>query len=161
MRWFRFKARLMYPIPPAPRTAVLSTAFSSRGTIRAFDNLAAVPAFAPQAMAGTLPLIESLIGSVELTHALIVFRDELDPRLTDAERDRLWLAFHVPVFEQIIAADGTLLAAECEAHDGLHIVSPLLDLANHTIDASLCACGQSGARVISPADFKTRTATAG
>jgi hypothetical protein len=27
----------------------------------------------------------------------------------------------VPVFEQILADDGSLLAMECEAHDGLHV----------------------------------------
>ena len=38
-------------------------------------------------------------------------------------------AFRVPVFEQVIGKSGKLLAAECEAHDGLHVASPALSLA--------------------------------
>lgn len=99
-------------------------------------------------MAGTLPRIESLAAKVQLTHALIVFRDEAEPRLTEPERDRLWRAFHVPVFEQILAPDGTLYAWECEAHDGLHIATPGFDTGKHLIDPSLCACGLATPRLV-------------
>jgi hypothetical protein len=54
-----------------------------------------------------------------LRHSLVlVFRTEqpwLDPR----DRDLLWDAFGLPMYEQIYSATG-LLATECEAHDGLH-----------------------------------------
>jgi hypothetical protein len=156
---FRRKARFVYPIPPAPRTAVLSNAFRSRGTVRVFDDLAGVPAFEPQALAGTLPQVESLAGVVNLTHAAIVFRGERDPRLTDAELDRLWLAFHVPVFEQIVASDGTLCAWECEAHQGLHI-APGFDARSRVIDLTPCACGRSSARLVSPDASKVQSAAA-
>jgi hypothetical protein len=161
--WFGRKARLVYPVPPAPRTAVLSAAFGSRGTIRAFDDPSGVPAFEPQAVAGTLARIESLAGLVQLTHAVIVFRNELEPRLTEPERDRLWRAFHVPLFEQIIGPDGTLYAWECEAHAGLHIASARFDTARHTIDETPCACGLATARLIflNAAPVKTRSAAAG
>ena len=73
--WFSRKTRLIYPIPPAPRTAVLSALFRSRGSIRVFEDPARVQAFEPQAVAGTLAQLESLAGVVNLTHAVIVFRD--------------------------------------------------------------------------------------
>ncbi len=160
MPWFPQKARLIYPIPPAPRTAVLSAAFRSRGTIRAFGDLAAVPAFEPQAVAGTLPQVESLAGQVSLTHAVNIFRRESDTPLSDAELDSLWRAFHVPVFEQIVASDGTLIAWECEAHDGLHI-APGVDTGSHAVDTTPCACGRSTARLVSPETWKAHGAAAG
>jgi hypothetical protein len=157
---FRRKARFVYPIAPAPRTAVLSAAFRSRGAVRVFDDLAAVPAFEPQAVAGTLAQVESLAGMVNLTHAIIIFQSESDPRLNDAELDRLWLAFHVPVFEQIIASDGTLCAWECEAHQGLHL-APGFDPGGRLVDATPCVCGRPGARLISPDTAKVQSAAAG
>jgi phenylacetate-CoA ligase len=36
-------------------------------------------------------------------------------------RDQLWRAFQVPVFEQLRGWDGTVIARECEVHDGLHV----------------------------------------
>jgi hypothetical protein len=156
--WFSRKARLIYPIPPAPRTAVLSVLFRSRGVIRVFEDPAQAPGFGPQAIAGKLSQIESLAGVVHLTHAVIVFRDEIEPRLTAAEHDRLWRAFHVPAFEQIIAADGTLYAWECGAHDGLHIESAHFRAGDREIDRTPCACGRSTPRLVSPAGSRARAA---
>ncbi len=157
---FRRKARFVYPIPPAPRTAVLSAAFRSQGMVRVFGDLDGVPAFEPQAVAGTLAQVESLTGVVNLTHAVIIFRSESDPRLTDAELDRLWLAFHVPVFEQMVSSDGTLCASECEAHQGLHIAGGF-DPGTRVVDLTPCACGRSSARLVSPDAWKTQSAAAG
>jgi hypothetical protein len=144
---------------------VLSIAFRRRGAVRIFDPAQAgwrdaVRAFAPEAVAGTLEQLETLAGVVELTHAAIVLRSESDPRLTEAERERLWRAFHVPAFEQMVAADGTLLAAECEAHDGLHIASPRLVTPADQIDSSPCPCGRPGARLLS-AGRRSRAIAAG
>lgn len=161
MKWFRRKARLVYPIPPAPRTAVLSAVFRSHGTIRVFTDPSGIQTFHPQAIAGTLAQVESLAGAVNLTHAAIVFRDESEPRLTDAEHDRLWRAFQVPVFEQIVAPDGTLYAAECEAHDGLHIVSAKFIAGDREIDKTPCACGRSTPRLVCHAPPKAQQAAAG
>lgn len=134
----------MYPIRPVPRCAVLVGGFRSRSPVRVFPQgwTDEVARFAPQAIAATLPQLDALAGTVTLTHAVIVFRNEWDPRLTDDERDRLWRAFRVPAFEQIIAGDGTLLAAECEAHRGLHIESSKLAVGDDEIDRSPCACGK-------------------
>lgn len=143
--WIRRNPRFLYPISPVPRTAVISRVFRSRRTIRVFEDLESVPAFAPQALAGTLGQVESLAGSVRLTHAIIVFRGLDEPRLTDVERDRLWQAFEVPLFEQILASNGELLAWECEAHEGLHAVKALPGL---DLERTPCACGHPAPRIV-------------
>jgi len=144
---------LVYPIPPAPRTAVLVAGFRSRGRVRVFARgwCDRAREFAPQAVAGTLSQIEELArAGVSLSHAVIVLGRPADPRLTDADRERLWDAFHVPAFEQIIGGDCKLLAAECEAHDGLHVESPLFAPDPDQIDRNPCACGRTAPRLSSP-----------
>lgn len=152
MLW-RTKPQFVYPIPPAPRTAILTGPFRSRGSLRVFDDgdRDAVRGFAPQALAGTLAQLEALAGEVSLTHAVIVFRSEWEAPLTEAQRDRLWRAFQVPAFEQMLGPGGSLLATECEAHDGLHIVSPRLAVGDHEIDVNPCACGRPTARMVTRA----------
>ncbi len=132
---------------------MLDAAFRPRASVRIFDTtppdwIDAVRTFAPAAIAGSIDHLEALAGAVTLTHAVIVFRSPSDPRLTAAQRENLWRAFQVPAFEQVIAADGTLLAAECEAHAGLHIESPRFDCGDHPIDSSPCPCGRPGARLL-------------
>ena len=67
--------------------------------------------------------------------------------MTDADRECLWWAFRVPVFEQVIGKSGKLLAAECEAHDGLHVASPDRPLHGEALDDSLCPCGRKSPRI--------------
>ena len=41
--------------------------------------------------------------------------------MSTEQRERLWDAFELPVFEQLRGFEGELLASECDAHDGLHL----------------------------------------
>ncbi len=41
--------------------------------------------------------------------------------MTPAERDKLWRAFHVPVYEVLFHPEVGVLASECEAHEGWHV----------------------------------------
>jgi hypothetical protein len=108
--------------------------------------------------------MESLLTHeiASLTHALIILtRPGLlpagvllknDTLLTMEQRQQLWRAFRVPVFEQIIGENGALLAAECEAHAGLHIVSqklesPKLEVAEWSIENEPCGCGRNTPRI--------------
>jgi hypothetical protein len=145
----------VYPIPPAPRTAVLVPWFRVArllaGPVRVFPegwNQEAA-AFAPAAVAGTFEQIRALaqIQIPSLTHVLIVLARPGGRRLSERDRAGLWQDFRLPVFEQIIGLSGGLLAAECEAHDGLHVESPDLPLGRETIDASPCACGRKTPRI--------------
>ncbi len=146
----RRKAAFQYPIAPAPRTAVLFPGFRSRGSVRVFAGGWSEEAakFSPESIATDLAQLEKLAGTVSVSHAVVVFRKESDPLLTMAERDRLWRAFRVPVFEQMIGPDCTLLASECEAHNGLHIESPKFAPASREIDATTCGCGRTGPRLV-------------
>jgi hypothetical protein len=154
IRWQPRKSAFVYPIPvePPPRTAVLAPFFRSRGSVRVFPGgwNDGVRKFAPEAIAGTLGQLETLTGThiPSLSRAVIVLERRGDSWLTDARRERLWDAFRVPVFEQVIADNGELLAADCEAHEGLHIESPRLRVGKEHIDASPCACGRKTPRLI-------------
>jgi hypothetical protein len=115
--------------------------------------------FAPQAIAATLEQLKAIAASGELvgspdslSHAIVVLGRWEDARVSEADRERLWERFRVPVFEQVVGRNGALLAAECEAHHGLHIESEIIRARcreNHRIDASRCACGRTTARIIS------------
>jgi len=145
----------VYPVHPAPRTAVLVSWFhesvlASR-PLRVFAHgwNEEAAAFAPAAVAGTFEQLNALTcaGIPSLTHSVIILWRPEQPRLSDADREILWSAFRVPVFEQVIGKSGKLLAAECEAHDGLHVTSPNLPLHGESLDDSLCPCGRKTPRV--------------
>ncbi len=160
----RRKAAFVYPVPPAPPTAVLVPWFKSpwfaraHGLVRAFDGWGVEAAgYRPSAIAGTWPQLEALLTvKVEsLTHAVLVLARAAGDLLSVEQRQQLWRAFRVPVFEQIIGENGALLAAECEAHAGLHIVSqelesPKLKVAGLSIESGPCGCGRNTPRVIAP-----------
>ena len=129
----RRKSVFRYPMNPVPRTAVLAGFFRQPG-FRPNDRVRVFPggwseevaAFAPAAIAATRP------GG---------------PLLSASDRERLWQAFHVPVFEQIIGPNGELLAAECEAHDGLHVEVPGLSLDGYRLEVAQCGCGRAAPRL--------------
>jgi hypothetical protein len=145
----------VYPVHPAPRTAVLVPWFHE--SVLANRPLRVFPhgwnedtaAFAPAAVAGTFEQLIALArtGTPSLTHSVIVLWRPEQPRLSEAGRESLWVAFRVPVFEQVIGKAGKLLAAECEAHDGLHVESPSLPLMNESLDDSRCPCGRKTPRI--------------
>ena len=62
--------------------------------------------------------------------------------LTREQRERLWKAFRVPVFQQVVTRSGVLLAAECEAHDGLHMESSKFVAIGLPLDRTPCGCGR-------------------
>lgn len=119
---------------------------------------AEVSRFAPQAIAGTLAQLETIASTdIAVSHAIIVVGGWEDRRVTEADRERLWARYRVPLFEQIVGEHGALLAAECEAHWGLHLVGTqpsevaatagTID-ASQIIDASPCGCGKTSPRIL-------------
>ena len=151
LRLTRPKAALVYPVPPAPLTAVLVPWIRPRGPVCVFrhgwDEAAA--AYRPAAIGGTWIRLEALFTEKieSLTHAVIVLARPGDELLTANRRQQLWRAFRVPVFEQIIGANGVLLAAECEAHAGLHIESAQFDPGSRPVETAPCGCGRVGLRL--------------
>jgi hypothetical protein len=136
------------PLDPPPRTAILAPRFRSTRTTRVFPNGwdNEVARFSPGAIAGTFDqLLAAADAGVQLTHAVVCLSWDIDNLLTDAQRDRLWEAFGVPVFEQILGPDNVLLANECDAHAGLHLTPAH---AGMRADVARCACGRSSAPAI-------------
>jgi hypothetical protein len=142
--------QFVYPILPAPRVAVLIPGFRSKGCVRVFPDgwTDETAKFAPQSIAGRYEQIEALQGIATPTHAVIVIRREWEPGVSSIDRERIWRAFRVPIFEQIVAEDGSLLAAECEAHDGLHIASRKFTVGDHEVERNRCGCGNKSPRLM-------------
>ena len=84
---------------------------------------------APHSIAGSFGALKSLAcdkpsGKACMIRSLrrVTVHSRVDRGLLrEADRDSLWRAFELPVFEQIRGLDGELLAWECEAHTGLHL----------------------------------------
>lgn len=153
-KWTK-KPALVYPIPPAPPTAILLAGFRSAGNIRVFENGWNEEAsnFAPAAIAATPAQLDALsaTGIPSLRNAIIALVRPGSPNLTEDDREHLWRAFRVPVFEQRIDDSCTVLAAECEAHDGLHIEAPgLAPRDGEILETAPCGCGKTTPRLITP-----------
>ena len=61
-----------------------------------------------------------------------------------SDRKLFWGAFGVPVFEQYLGLRNELLAAECDAHCGLHVVWGCDDF---DLNPDMCACGNGAPRL--------------
>ena len=138
----------MHPLAPAPKTIVLAPGFESTRDIRVFPegwNQEAAR-LGPCSVAASLDALLALAQSgTTLRHAAIVLTRGPNSVLSDLDRDRLWNAFGVPVFEQCLGADNELLAAECEAHDGLHVMGAA---GRAGADTGVCGCGSSVPRTM-------------
>lgn len=133
----------VHPLAPAPKTIVLAPGFESTRAIRVFpqgwnDEAARL---GPCSVAASIKDLLSLAQrGVTLQHAAIVLTRGPHSALSEVDRDRLWDAFGVPVFEQCLGLDNDLLAIECEAHDGLHLMGTTSRIGAET---SVCGCGSS------------------
>jgi hypothetical protein len=153
-RWTK-RPVLVYPIPPAPPTAILVDGFRSSGNTRVFEKgwNDEAASFAPAAIAAAPAQLDALRGTPipSLRNAVIALVRPDEPRLTEEDRERLWRAFRVPVFEQRIDESGCLLASECEAHDGLHIETrELSPRPGEVLETAPCGCGRTTPRLIAP-----------
>jgi hypothetical protein len=154
---FKFPSRkkpvLVYPIPPAPPTAILVAGFRSAGNARVFENGWNEEAanFAPAAIAATPAQLLALPSIPSLRNAVIALVRPGEPSLSEDDREILWRTFRVPVFEQRVDDACVLLAAECEAHDGLHVESPALPPGDgEVLETAPCGCGRTTPRLIAP-----------
>jgi hypothetical protein len=140
-----------YPIfDPALRIGVLTPGLSLRRLLRRVRKC--------RAIAASVPLLRSLAADVEsgslvlppVEAAVIAFTGIRHGELTELERDLFWRVFQVPVFEQLLAPDGRLIATECDAHDGLHLLDPDAPLTGWRalVDVTPCACGSRQPRLV-------------
>ncbi len=156
------------PWQPLPRIAVLNPWFKVRGgvEVHADRDWRSLKTFEPEALAAPgsdlLRLANAILaedGALPLRYGLVAFTRLGDPLLCLNQRETLWKAFEVPVYEQLRGPDGELLAAECDAHLGLHVHDAWVNSAPcpqrngtsnhvHRVDFSPCECGQPSARLL-------------
>jgi len=179
--------RLFVPAPAPARTALLMPGFQSSGSVRVFEKFSRgdLARYKPDALAGPVGILRQLAEGVEdrgawaprLEHSVIAFSAPQGSFLSREAQDLFWRVFQAPVFGQLLGLADELLAWECEAHDGYHVVPenavfetdgegnggellvtslvnlrrPVLKLGTGLtagIEYSACDCGQSGWRLV-------------
>lgn len=145
------EATFVHPMNSAARTAILARGFQETKFARVFPDGWNQDAarFNPSSVAGTVEQLRRLAHGpkLNLRHAVVVFTYEGEPCLSNVDRDLFWKAFGVPIFEQRLSPRNELVAMECEAHAGLHLVG---DFGHLRPDKSTCACGNPAPRLSRP-----------
>ncbi len=130
---------LEYPLPAAERIAVIGVQLRAERCVRSYPQWRtpalgasrpqALESWKPQALAGHRSELFSIgelrrrghLSLAELALPLVVLSSLREGPLSAAQHDRLWSLYGLPVYEQIRAADETLLAWECDAREGWHL----------------------------------------
>jgi len=143
---------LNYPLYPAPRVAVLGLELDGPSGVRCLTQWTAdeLARLRPQALAGWWNDLSEVARSVlagelelpDLQYPILVFERASVAPLPPRVHDLLWEWFRVPTFEQIRAGSGELLAYECAARNGFHLL-PGVDAASLGLERAPvpCPCG--------------------
>ncbi len=136
------KQKFHNPLPNFCRIAVVAPNFQEKDGVRSFDEeeLPEICKFRPEILAGTVPILLRLAQAIRVPKALVAFSGARVGAVTNRDRDLLWSAHQVPVFEQCFAPDGFVMARECEAHDGLHLYAPQHYHGPLLIEPCPCGC---------------------
>ena len=139
-------ATFIHPMDPTPRTAILAPGFQETKLVRVFPAgwTEQAARFNPTSIAGPPEQLRRLTGlGLQLRHAVIAFTYQGQAGLSSDDRDLFWDSFGVPVFEQHLSHSNQLLAMECDAHAGLHVMG---DVGHQRLDRNSCACGNPAPR---------------
>jgi len=140
-------ANFVHPTDPVSRTAILAPGFRETRLVRVFPQGWNDRArhFNPGSVAGPLERLLCVPrDGFSIEQAVIVFAYEGGLVISPEDRESLWRAFGVPVFEQYLSSTNRLLATECDAHSGLHVVTGCEGL---PLEDDVCACGNAAPRV--------------
>jgi hypothetical protein len=140
-------AHFVHPLDPAPRTAILAPGFCDTRLVRSFPQgwNERAKRFRPGSIAGPLEQLRSLARDLwPIEQAVVVFTYSGNTGVSPADRESLWKAFGVPVFEQYLSLKNRLLATECDAHSGLHVVR---GCEGFPLEHDVCACGNPAPRL--------------
>jgi hypothetical protein len=114
-----------YPIQPSPEVTILVAGFRPSKRVRVlthWDDHQLLQSLEGGALAAPVHVLRALAADGRrLDYPLVAFTGPAHGLLTDADRDRFWRCFQVPVFEQWLGLRNEVLAEECESHDSLHI----------------------------------------
>lgn len=130
-----------YPLKSAPPLAVYEQ-------LEAFPSEPGPEALTVALPAGLLPLAARWKWSP--SHAIVVFTGSFWGILTSDERDEVWNRWGVPIYEYRLNSAGIVIAQECDAHDGLHVL-PGVVVPSDAIQ-SRCDCGQTSPRLPTETD---------
>lgn len=143
-------ALFVHPMTPMPRTAILVPGFRESKLARVFPagwNEAA-DRFQPTSIAATPDQLRRLARQgIQPQHSVVAFSYDGQEGLTVSDRELFWKSFGVPVFEQLLTSGNELIASECDAHDGLHLVG---DFHDRKAGISSCPCGNPAPRMARP-----------
>lgn len=140
-------ALFIHPMDPMPRTAILAPGFQETKLSRVFPNgwNDAANRFQPESIAGPPEQLRRIArDGVRPRHSVVAFSYEGQAGLASVDRDLFWKLLGVPVFEQLLTAGNELIAMECDAHDGLHLLG---DVGTAKADDIKCACGNPAPRM--------------
>jgi hypothetical protein len=140
-------ARFVHPMDPMPRTAILAPGFQESKLARVFPSGwdEAADRFQPTSIAGTSDQLRHVARlGIRPQHSVVVFSYDGQEGLTNSDRELFWKSFGVPVFEQLLSSANQLIAMECDAHDGLHLIGDFKDL---KAGISTCPCGNPAPRL--------------
>ena len=147
LRRHKHGVRFVHPMDPMPRTAILAPGFLETKLARVFPTgwNDAADRFQPTSIAGPPEQLRRLARQgIRPQHSVVAFTYDGQEGLTAADRELFWKTFGVPVFEQLLSASNELLAMECDAHDGLHLVG---DFEHLRAGRSTCPCGNPAPRL--------------
>jgi hypothetical protein len=159
---------LKLPLHFEGNIAVLDSGFRMERGMREFGaDLQLVEDFVPEVIVAPLQTALALAdqkvgGSMELAslRVALVVLTRVSP-MEQGDRDLLWRAFGVPVFEQLRDSQGIVIARECEVHDGLHLVG---SVGGPEIQCELvtghCECGAETPRLRNLEPVRQRAAAA-
>jgi hypothetical protein len=167
--------KLPFEIPASVRLAQISgVSVIERAVTFRPDDWHNLEGFRPRILIGHAGPLKWLTKQVQtgtlnldsVNHAILALTNCGEAPLSDTLRVLLWQSFGVPVYEVVIAGDGTLLATDCEAQDGWHLqpgvrarlidselhfempgVRPFCTGLSAAISSEACACGRSALRI--------------
>jgi hypothetical protein len=146
---------LPFPVSPTLRLAQLSPGPKFAGVeplvLKRWSDLAN---FAPNVVVGSLIEMQRLaeqrkadgLDVSSIDRALVLLTSFGSKPLSDVARVGLWQAFGVPIFELYLGLDQTLLASECEAHEGWHLSPGIDSVTLENGELILEGAGNSGLR---------------
>jgi hypothetical protein len=170
--------RTRLPFPGAARLPIAQvTAAACFDSVEFFpgERWKELEAYQPRVLVGSAADLMRLATQLELgfwnlttvDHTVFVLTVCGTTPVDDFFRNRIWETFGVPVYELFLGPHGSLLASECEAHEGWHIEAGaelslwkgrlLLNLPNERrvqtglagrIETARCPCGRTDARLM-------------
>jgi hypothetical protein len=159
-----------FPLPGPARIGLLEAGFRAAPNMCecAVEDLPWLRLWAPEALVLPLGLALSLAEQKHrglfdlpsLNTAIVVLTSFDDSPLAARNRDLLWRAFGVPVFEQLRGSDGAVIARECEVHDGLHFNAGEFPGHPGDIMRDHCACGAETPRLRGPVPVRIKSSAA-